>query len=208
MSELSIYQSLANVMVEVQAVSKTDRNSQQGFNFRGIDAVVNAVGPALRKHSVIVTPSVLSHTYETIEIGRNRTQMAHVVVKVAYRFHGPAGDHIDAVVIGEAMDSGDKAVAKAMSVAFRIALLQALALPTDEPDPDSYSYERSEPKPTATPDQWQEWVDRMTDAETLDALNAIATEAAGYEMREADREELRGLYIIRRDDIRSGKQSL
>jgi hypothetical protein len=41
------------------------------------------------------------------------------------------------------MDSGDKAVPKAMSVAFRTALLQALALPTDEPDPDASTYERA-----------------------------------------------------------------
>jgi hypothetical protein len=33
-----------------------------------------------------------------------------------------------------------------MSVAFRIALLQALALPTSEPDPDASSYERSPAK--------------------------------------------------------------
>jgi hypothetical protein len=37
---------------------------------------------------------------------------------------------------GEAFDSGDKSTAKAMSVAYRTALLQALTLPTDEPDPD------------------------------------------------------------------------
>jgi hypothetical protein len=41
------------------------------------------------------------------------------------------------------MDSGDKATAKAMSVAMRTALLQALCLPTDEPDPDATSYERA-----------------------------------------------------------------
>jgi len=41
------------------------------------------------------------------------------------------------------MDSGDKATAKAMSVAFRTALLQSLSLPTDEVDPDATSYERS-----------------------------------------------------------------
>ena len=51
------------------------------------------------------------------------------------------------------MDGGDKATAKAMSVAFRIALLQALALPTSEPDPDSTSYERSPAKNAAMKDR-------------------------------------------------------
>ena len=52
--------------------------------FRGIDAVVNAVGPALRKHKVIVTPEVRTYEYGTVEVGRNRTQMGHVRVLVAY----------------------------------------------------------------------------------------------------------------------------
>ncbi len=41
------------------------------------------------------------------------------------------------------MDSGDKATAKAMSVAYRIALIQALNAPTGDPDPDTQTYERS-----------------------------------------------------------------
>ena len=62
MAEQTIYQALSAVMGDVQAVGKDGRNTQQGFNFRGIDAVVNAVGPALRTHGVVVTPRVLSFT--------------------------------------------------------------------------------------------------------------------------------------------------
>lgn len=141
---LPIAQALNEVMKEVGAVKKNDRNASQGFNFRGIDAVVNAVSPALQKHGVIVVPSVEDYEYHSVEIGKNRTVMGHVKVKVTYTFIGAGGDAIKATVVGEAMDSGDKATAKAMSVAFRTALLQTLSLPTDEPDPDSQSYERSE----------------------------------------------------------------
>lgn len=154
----TISQCLAAVMAEVQSVRKTERNQQQGFSFRGIDAVVNAVGPALRKHEVVVLPEVERYEYSTVEVGRNRTPMAHVLVTVSYTFVGPAGDALRARVAAEAMDSGDKATAKAMSVAFRTALLQALALPTDEPDPDASSYERSSaasstPGVSAPPDE-------------------------------------------------------
>jgi hypothetical protein len=141
---LTIAQALTEVMKEVGAVGKKDRNASQGFNFRGIDAVVNAVSPALQKHGVIVVPSVEDYEYSSVEIGKNRTVMGHVKLKVSYTFIGASGDAIKATVVGEAMDSGDKATAKAMSVAFRTALLQTLSLPTDEPDPDSQSYERSE----------------------------------------------------------------
>lgn len=153
---MKVHEALANVMADVQAVAKTDRNTHQNFNFRGIDAVLNAVGPVLRKHGVVVLPNVVSHTFETVEVGTKRTQMGHALVHVIYTFVGPEGDTLDCRVLGEAMDSGDKAVPKAMSVAFRTALLQALALPTDEPDPDASTYERA---PAAVP------ADPMLDAE-------------------------------------------
>lgn len=139
----TVFQALGAVMAEVQSVAKSDRNTHQNFNFRGIDAVVNAVGPALRKHGVIVTPDVLEAEYDSITVGQNRTVMGHVRLKVAYVFYGPAGDWLRCVVVGEAMDAGDKGTPKAMSVAFRTALLQALCLPTDEPDPDEQNYQRS-----------------------------------------------------------------
>jgi len=146
MEQKTIVQSLNAVMSEVGAIKKSDRNASQGFNFRGIDAVVNAVSPALQRHGVVVVPTVEESDYSVVEVGKNRTAMGHCRVKVSYSFIGPLGDSIKATVIAEAMDVGDKASAKAMSVAFRTALLQSLCLPTDEIDPDSSSYERSEVK--------------------------------------------------------------
>jgi hypothetical protein len=140
---MKVNEALAAVMADVQAVAKTDRNTHQQFSFRGIDAVLNAVGPVLRRHGVVVVPDVVSHTFETVEVGAKRSLMGHVILHVRYVFVGPEGDQLACSVVGEAMDSGDKAVPKAMSVAFRTALLQALALPTDEPDPDASTYERS-----------------------------------------------------------------
>ena len=142
-NKLPIAQALSEIMKAVGGIAKKDRNQAQGFNFRGIDSVVNAVSPALQKFGVVVVPSVEEYDYQTVEIGKNRTAMGHVRVKVTYTFIGANGDTIKATVVGEAMDSGDKATAKAMSVAFRTALLQSLSLPTDEVDPDATSYEPS-----------------------------------------------------------------
>jgi hypothetical protein len=97
---LPIAQALNEVMKEVGAVKKNDRNASQGFNFRGIDAVVNAVSPALQKHGVIVVPSVEDYEYHSVEIGKNRTVMGHVKVKVTYTFIGASGDAIKATVVG------------------------------------------------------------------------------------------------------------
>lgn len=177
----NIQQALVAVMTDVGAVRKTERNEQQRFVFRGIDTVVKAVYPAFVRHGVIVVPHIVTAQYGTIEIGAKRTPMGHARVVVDYTFHGPAGDTITARVAAEAMDSGDKAHAKAMSVALRTALLQTLMLPTDEPDPDSQSYERSYHADTDTPPAPQPTVEDLharleraaagigTDVETLTA---------------------------------------
>lgn len=135
---------LTDIKREVGAVGKGERNAQQGFNFRGIDAVINAVAPALIDAGVIVTPNVRTYEHGTVEVGSKRTPMGHARVVVEYTFHGPDGDTIVCSAPGEAMDSGDKATAKAMSVAYRTALLQALSLPTTDPDPDATTYQRTD----------------------------------------------------------------
>lgn len=139
---MKVIEALNQVMKAIPAVPKGDRNSSQNFNFRGIDAVVNAVGPQFRNHGVVCIPSVVTHHSEEILVGAKATKMRSVTILADYTFYGPEGDKVTTRVLGEAMDSGDKAFSKAMSVAFRTALLQTLALPTDEPDPDAQSYER------------------------------------------------------------------
>lgn len=131
------------VMREVQGVAKKDKNTQQGFSFRGIDAVVNAVGPALRKHGGFIVPNIEGNAREVVA-SRNGGSLNVTRLEVAFSVYGTEGDPIIGVVAAEAFDSGDKATAKAMSVAYRTFILQTFCLPTDEPDPDSFSYETGE----------------------------------------------------------------
>jgi hypothetical protein len=97
-------------------------------------------------------PSVTTYEYGEILVGKNRTPMGHARVVVSFRFYGPAGDNIACSTPGEAFDSGDKATPKAMSVAFRTALLQALCLPTDEVDVDATNYQRADQQFTPFPE--------------------------------------------------------
>lgn len=147
----TVVQALSEVMSEVGAVRKEQVNQHQRFNFRGVDAVVNAVSPALRRHGVVVAPTLLEKELKESRTAKGAV-MANVYLTVEYTFYGPAGDSISATVAAESFDSGDKATAKAMSVAFRTALLQTLALPTDEvDDPDHSTYERAASTPAPPP---------------------------------------------------------
>lgn len=138
----TIGQALSAVMSEVIAVSKASRNTNQNFNFRGIDAVMNAVGPAFRAHGVVTLPHVIDYTAEVVAT-KNGGSMNHYLLRVQYEFVGPAGDSLLCEVYGESSDSGDKGMSKAHSVAYRTALLQVLTIPTDEQDPDASNYERA-----------------------------------------------------------------
>lgn len=149
-----IYAALAAVMADCDHVAKRDRNEHQRFLFRGIDAVVNAVGPVLRKHGVVVVPNVEHVAYDAVQTSTGKPATACRVL-VTYSFYAGDGSSIDTRVAAEAWDNGDKAAPKAMSVAFRTALLQALALPTDEPDPDSQTYVRDHAPRQASPPQQQ-----------------------------------------------------
>jgi hypothetical protein len=135
----NLAQRLIAVKREIGAVGKAERNSAQGFNFRGIDAVLNAVSPALIKHGVVVYPRLVGLDKGTATTSKGSI-MNTVVVTVEYVFTD-GEDEIVTCAPGEAFDSGDKCVAKAMSVAYRTALIQALSLPTDEPDPDHEVYD-------------------------------------------------------------------
>lgn len=141
-TKLTAAEVIAEVMRDVQAVGKHDRNSAQGFNFRGIDAVVNAVGPALRKAGGFIVPSVDRVTYDVTQTAKGASLTVARVI-VTYCVYGQTGEPIYGSATAEAFDSGDKATAKAMSVAYRTFLLQLFCLPTDEPDPDTFSYEQA-----------------------------------------------------------------
>lgn len=151
----TVHEAILTVMETVGAVGKDSRNAQRGFNFRGIDATVNALAPAMRAAGLTVRPVLvsLSRGHATTSKG---TTMNVIDVIVDYTFTGPAGDEVTSRVPGESFDSGDKATAKAMSVAFRTALLQTFTLPTQDPDPDLDTYERGQPaaQPVAQQPPW------------------------------------------------------
>lgn len=139
--ENKIYKAIADIMGEIGAVGKNSKNSQQGFMYRGIDAVMNAINPALVKHKVFIVPEVLEQTREERQTAKGGT-LFYSICKVRYTFYAEDGSSIEAVVVGEGMDSGDKATNKAMSVAFKYACFQVFCIPTEEMvDPDAECHE-------------------------------------------------------------------
>ena len=138
-----IFESIAKVMEDIKAVEKDSVNEQQQFKYRGIDAVMNALNPALVKNKVFIVPQVLERTREERKTARGGN-MIYTVLRVKYTFYAEDGSFIEAIVAGEGMDSGDKSSNKALAAAFKYACFQVFCIPTEEmKDPDADTQEES-----------------------------------------------------------------
>lgn len=132
-----IYGALANVMAEVGSIGKNKKNQQQGFMYRGVDDVMNALNPILVKNRVILTTEVLEQTREERQTLKGGT-LLYSICKVRFTFYAEDGSNVSSIILGEGMDSGDKASNKAMSVAYKYAFFQMFCIPTEEMvDPDT-----------------------------------------------------------------------
>lgn len=129
--EGKIYGAIAKVMQDVGIVGKNDSNDYDKYKYRGIDAVMNALNPAMVKNKVFVTPTVLDSQREE-RAGKNGTTMMYTILTVKYTFYTEDGSSVECVVIGEAMDRSDKSANKAMSAAFKYACFQTFCIPTEE----------------------------------------------------------------------------
>lgn len=143
---MNIYESITKIMEEIPAIGKDQTNKTQGFKYRGIDDVMNTLQPLLSKNKVFIVPQILEQTREerTTNKGGN---LIYSICKIKYIFYAEDGTYIEAVTVGEGMDSGDKATNKAMAIAMKYALFQVFCIPTEEmKDPDGETPEGSNPK--------------------------------------------------------------
>jgi hypothetical protein len=143
---MEIYKKIIAIMNESISIGKEKYNSQQKFKYRGIDDVMNTFYPLLSKHGVFVVPEVLEQQREERE-SKSGGNLIYSILKIRYTFYAEDGSSITTVVIGEGMDSADKASNKAMAVAMKYAMFQVFCIPTEEmPDPDGETPPSSTPK--------------------------------------------------------------
>lgn len=144
-----IYQAIIGVMSDIGVIGKEKKNAQQGFKYRGVDDVMNALQPVMVQHGLFVVPEIIDQKREERQTNRGGN-LIYSVCTVRYTFYAKDGSSVQCVVIGEGMDSGDKATNKAMSIAFKYACFQVFCIPTEEmKDPDAEVHTvapREEPK--------------------------------------------------------------
>lgn len=154
-----IFGLIGQAMRKIGAIGKDSKNAQQGYKFRGIDAVYNALNPVMAELGLFICPEILDHRREERisekEYNGQKTQtvLKYSILTIKYTLFAPDGSNVSCVVVGEGMDSGDKASNKAMSVALKYACFQLFMIPTEEMvDPDAETHEvTSKAQTPATP---------------------------------------------------------
>ena len=172
-----IYGKIANILKETKAITKSEKNQQQGFKFRGIDNVMNELHELFAKNEVFILQEVKEFSTEnrpTKSGGTNTFTRA----TIAFKYMTTDGSFVETVNVGEAMDSGDKGMNKAMSIALKYSLLQMLLIPTEEQkDPDSVTPEETDFKQMA-----------MSDISKSKDLNGLMVVWNNYPSLQSDKE--------------------
>lgn len=141
-----IYLRLAQVMADVPAIAKEQRNQAQGYAFRGIDDLFNALHGLFAKHQVFVLPEVIEAEYVQQLAGSNQKLATDARLTIRYHFVTVDGSSVSMTVQGESRDFADKATPQAMSAGYKQGLLEMFLIPLEETrDADSESPEIEDP---------------------------------------------------------------
>lgn len=166
----SIYAKIATIMKETKAIAKAQKNEQQGFMFRGIDSVMNELHDLFANNGVFILPEVLDYVVAEKVTGRG-TILYYTRAKIKFHFTAEDGSEVCTINVGEAMDSGDNGMNKAMSIALKYALMQMLLIPTkDDKDPDATTPAETRPKTIA---EIIQSLDPVQEAQLVTALTSI-----------------------------------
>lgn len=179
MDKALIFKALADATKRVGAIGKSKKAQGAGvaYNFRGIDDVLNEINPIFSDVGVFIMPEVLSLDRSTFQT-KNGANMFSVTATMRYTFYASDGSSVACSVAGEAMDTGDKATSKAMSIALKYALFQVLTIPVEDKDgnidPDHTVHEPVKPaKNQDAPRRQYSQSSGGSGGATLNQINAI-----------------------------------
>lgn len=115
-------------------LEKKNWNEQQKYWFRGIDDIYNTLNPILAKFGIVIVPSVTGNTIAEYTSTKG-TKFTHAIITVGYKVVcAEDGSFVDAEFIGEALDTGDKAVPKALSMAYKSMAIELFCIPVEVDD--------------------------------------------------------------------------
>jgi hypothetical protein len=192
MSAPSVYAAINAITAELagNGIPKSHTNVTDEYKYRSIDDVLNRLAPLLAMHHLCVLPRALERTVTERADEQNRL-LLHVALRVSFTLTS-VDDGTSHVVesYGEALDGGDKATAKAMSAAYKMAMVQTFCIPVGAAeDADRSSHRLTSKSHIAEPVQgWTQW---CLDIE--DIVRLCESEQAITMVQDRNRELLKAL---------------
>ena len=110
-------------------IAKSRTNAIELYQYRSIDDVLNRLAPLIAEHRLCILPRVLERII-TERASPATPMRVNVMVRVGFDLVSVEDGSVHTVeAYGEALDDGDKGTAKAMSAAYKAAMLQAFCIP-------------------------------------------------------------------------------
>ena len=202
MSAPSVYAAINAITAELatNGIAKSRTNEVDDYKYRSIDDVLDRLAPLLAKHKLCVLPRALERT-----VIERSDELNHLLLHVALRVEFTLTSVEDGTshtveAFGEALDGGDKATAKAMSAAYKSAMIQTFCIPiAGSEDPDRASPKVSSRTHLAEPVQgWEQWA-----RDIEDIVSVCESEQAIAIVQERNRDLLLALSRERQDLYRA-----
>ena len=192
MTRRQVYRAINAVAADLAeaGIPKTHNNEADGYKYRSIDDVLNRLAPLLARHRLCVLPRVLRRT-ASARRGEQGTILTMVELKVAFDFiSADDGSRHTVKVFAESLDAGDKATAKAMAAAFKIAMIQSLCIPVpgnDDADRQTPKLAKQDHNPEPV-QGWPQWA-----ADVIDTIGICESEEALVRVQDGKRAQLKAI---------------
>ena len=141
-----IYSKMIAIKRDLKAVGKDQKNSGQGWKFRGIDQFMNALKPILDNHDVGITTKYIGGLEPKFEENGHGKKFKHLSIIMEYTFFAEDGSSVTSSIPAEGVGNDDKGTNKALSAAFKYALMQTFCVPTEDmEEADLHTIDINEP---------------------------------------------------------------
>lgn len=173
---MKVYQAIGAVSEAMsrEGIAKAHKNAQQGYQFRGIDDVLNALSKALIEAGLVILPRCVERT-----VVERQTKTGGALFFVTCRVEFDLvciedGSKHTIATYGEAMDSADKATNKAMSAAYKYLALLTFCIPTEATTDTDADFETPEVRAQKRVEWINEWLAAIDGAATVGDLKKTA----------------------------------
>jgi len=186
MATAHVYQAINEVTAKMasEGLSKSRNNQSQGYKFRGIDDVYNALARHLADAKLCILPRVRERW-----VVERPTKSGGLATFTTLLIDFDLVSAVDGsthtiTTIGEAQDSADKSSNKAMSAAMKYACLIAFQIPTEGDNDADYSHgekrDASLERQLQASVEWGDWektqATSLRNARTMGALQEAWSE--------------------------------